>query len=159
MHGAYLSGLREASCILRVTRSNKQIHPKKSIRKVVEVGDTLVNLFKYPDLAFENFSFVFDPSNKDRKSTGLLMVTIDSQHSDTESLKLYTIVSRVQANELESVVGGGESRMRYLYKNLGLKLMGLDSFARIANSLISYISSRRGRVRNRKVFGNHVSYT
>lgn len=173
MHGAYLSGLREASCIYRVTRGgSKQTHPKKSNRQI-GVSDSLVNLFKYPDLAFGNFCFVFDPSNEDPKSTGLMMVTIDSsteicndngkgnniQHSDKQPLKLYTTISRVQANELESVGGGGESRMAYLYKNLGLKLMGLDSFVLTSDSLISSIATKRGRVRNRIVSGNRVSYT
>ncbi|KAI3675416.1 hypothetical protein L1987_85006 [Smallanthus sonchifolius] len=174
MHGAYLSGLREASCIYRVTRGDsKQIHPRKSNRKIVGVCDILVNLFKYPDLALGSFHFVFDPSNEDPKSSGLLMVTIDSstelsndngkvnssQHSDKQPLKLYTIISRVQANELESVVGDSESLMTYLYKNLGLKLMGFDNFALIANSLISSIASKRGRVRNRIISGNRVSHT
>ncbi|MFS7984503.1 putative spermine oxidase transcription regulator Homeodomain-LIKE family [Helianthus anomalus] len=174
MHGAYLSGLREASCIYRVTRSgSKQTHPRKSNRKIVGVGDILANLFKYPDLAFGNFYFVFDPSIEDSKSTGFMMVTIDSpaeicsdngkvnnsQHSDKQPLKLYTLISRVQANELESVEGGSESRMTYLYKNLGLKLMGLDNFALVANSLISSIAAKRGRVRNRIVPGKRVSYT
>ncbi|KAM0063323.1 putative spermine oxidase transcription regulator Homeodomain-LIKE family [Helianthus debilis subsp. tardiflorus] len=174
MHGAYLSGLREASCIYRVTRSgSKQTHPRKSNRKIVGVGDILANLFKYPDLAFGNFYFVFDPSIEDSKSTGFMMVTIDcpaeicsdngkvnnSQHSDKQPLKLYTLISRVQANKLESVEGGSESRMTYLYKNLGLKLMGLDNFALVANSLISSIAAKRGRVRNRIVSGKRVSYT
>ncbi|KAL8237864.1 hypothetical protein R6Q59_018945 [Mikania micrantha] len=173
MHGAYLSGLREASCIYRATRDgSKQTHPRKSSRKIVG-SDILVNLFKYPDLAFGNFHFVFDPSNKDPKSIGLMMVAIKSstelchdngkvnntQHSDKQSLKLYTIISRVQANELESVAGGGDSRMTYLYKNLGLKLMGLDRFALVANSLISSIATKRGRVRNRIISGNRVSCT
>ncbi|KAK1439578.1 hypothetical protein QVD17_05398 [Tagetes erecta] len=173
MHGAYLSGLREASCIYRVTRGgSKQIHPKKSNR-LIGVSDSLVNLFKYPDLAFGNFCFVFDPSNEDPNSTGIMMVTIDSsaelcndngkgnniQHSDKQPLKLYTAISHVQAIELESVVGGGENRMAYLYKNLGLKLMGFDSFALTSNSLISSIATKRGRVRNRIVSGNRVSYT
>ncbi|XP_076915932.1 lysine-specific histone demethylase 1 homolog 2-like [Bidens hawaiensis] len=164
MHGAYLSGLREASCIYRATRgSTKQTHFKKNNRKIVGVCDILVNLFKYPDLNFGSFHFVFDPSNVDPKSSGILMVTIDSSSKETcndngkvndgQPLKLYTVISRGQANELESVEGG-ESRMVYLYKSLGLKLMGLDRFALQANSLISSIASKRGRVRNRL-----VSYT
>ncbi|PWA67645.1 LSD1-like2 [Artemisia annua] len=176
MHGAYLSGLREASCIYRASRGSKPIHnPRKSFRKVVGVSDTLVNLFKYPDIAFGNFSFVFDPSNQDPKSTGILMVTVDSfsselgddngkvkntQQSDKQPLKLYTTVTRVQAHELESEseVGGVESQLKYLCKSLGLKLMGSDSFALIANSLISNVASRRARVRNRRVAVGNVSY-
>lgn len=175
MHGAYLSGLREASCIYRVTRGKQtQTHPKKSLRKIGGVSDILINLFKKPDLAFGNFLFVFDPSTDDPKSMGLMMVAIDSssselcndngrvnisQHSDRQPMKLYTIVSRVQAQELQSVVGGGECGLTYLSKNLGLKLMGSDCFTLLANSLISYIATRRGRLRNRIVYGNHVSYT
>lgn len=192
MHGAYLSGLREASCIYRLTKANnnhnnhnnnnnnniKQSNPKKSIRKIIGVSDTLVNLFKYPDLSFGNLLFVFDPSNEDSESTGLMMVAIDkfhalcgddngkvntgqsqSQWSDKGAVKLYTVVTRGQARELEAVVGGGERRLSYMSENLGLKLMGMDCFALVANSLISYIATRRGRVRNRVVFGNRVSYT
>ncbi|XP_024965374.1 lysine-specific histone demethylase 1 homolog 2 isoform X2 [Cynara cardunculus var. scolymus] len=175
MHGAYLSGLREASCIYRVAKGKQtQTHPKKSIRKIGGVSDILVNLFKKPDLASGNFLFVFDPSTDDPKSMGLMMVAIDSsgselcndngkvnisQHSDKQPMKLYTIVSRVQAQELQSVVGRGECGLTYLSKNLGLKLMGSDCFTLLANSLISYIATRRGRLRNRVVYGNHVSYT
>ncbi|XP_071725879.1 lysine-specific histone demethylase 1 homolog 2 [Rutidosis leptorrhynchoides] len=174
MHGAYLSGLREASCIYRVAKATKQTHSKKSMRKIVGVSDTLANLFKYPDLAFGNFSFVFDPSNENPKSTGLMMVTIDSssseldndnrrvnngQHSDEQSVKLYMIVTRAQAQDLQSQIGVGESGLKYLFKNYGLKLMGLDSFGLLANTLISQIASRRGRVRNRRVPANRVTYT
>lgn len=175
MHGAYLSGLREASCIYRVTKGKQtQTHPKKSIRKIGGVSDILINLFKKPDLAFGNFLFVFDPSTDDPKSTGLMMVTIDSssselcndngrvnisQHSDKQPMKLYTIISRVQAQELQSEIDRGECGLTYLSKNLGLKLMGSDCFTLLANSLISYIATRRGRLRNRIVYGNRVSYT
>ncbi|XP_042752215.2 lysine-specific histone demethylase 1 homolog 2 isoform X2 [Lactuca sativa] len=188
MHGAYLSGLREASCIYRVRKSNynnnndddnnnnnnnnnKQNNPKKSIRKIIGVSDTLINLFKNPDLSFGNFLFVFDPSNEDDESTGLMMVAIDNDDDDDKvkvkvnngqsqhAVKLYTMVTRVQARDLEAVVGGGESGLSYMSENLGLKLMGMDCFALVANSLISNIATRRSRVRNRVVFGNRVSYT
>nr|XP_043621546.1 lysine-specific histone demethylase 1 homolog 2 [Erigeron canadensis] len=174
MHGAYLSGLREASCIYRVTKGSKQTHPRKSIRKIVGVSDTLVNLFKYPDLAIGNFSFVFDPSNKDPKSRGLLMVTVESssselsndngkvnngQHSEKQPVRLYMIVTRAQAQELQSETGERESGLTYLFKNHGLKVMGSDSFGLLANPLISQIATRRGRVRNRRVPANRVSYT
>ncbi|CAH1449900.1 unnamed protein product [Lactuca virosa] len=116
MHGAYLSGLREAS---------------------------------YDD------------------STGLMMVAIDDDDDKVKvnngqsqrPVKLYTMVTRVQAWDLEAVVGGGESGLSYMSENLGLKLMGMDCFALVANSLISIIATRRSRVRNRVVFGNRVSYT
>ncbi|PQP94776.1 lysine-specific histone demethylase 1 homolog 2 [Prunus yedoensis var. nudiflora] len=116
MHGAFLSGLREASCIYRTTRRN-QNNPRKVMQKNVgPSNDMLEDLFKRPDLAFGNFSFVFDPSTEDPKSVGLMRVIVGSsedsykqelsnnfQHSLTVPLQLYTVISREQACGLELV--------------------------------------------------------
>ncbi|KAL2472633.1 Lysine-specific histone demethylase 1-like protein 2 [Forsythia ovata] len=173
MHGAYLSGLREASRILRATRA-QQNNPKKCIQKNIGPSDDiLLDLFKKPDLAFEEFYFVFDPLSQDPKSLGIMRVTLgkscnecsiehsswkkreDScQHLLNEPLQLYTVISREQALELQQVTGGSENQMSYLFKNLGLRLVGANGLGLLGNSVTSNIvSARRGRGRFRMFAG------
>ncbi|EPS63466.1 hypothetical protein M569_11316, partial [Genlisea aurea] len=75
MHGAYLSGLREASRILQATRA-RQIYPRKYLQKNIPavVGDVVLNLFQKPDVISEEFEFVFDNCSEDPKSLGLMQV-------------------------------------------------------------------------------------
>ncbi|KAJ0103074.1 hypothetical protein Patl1_04557 [Pistacia atlantica] len=156
MHGAYLSGLREASRILRVTRSHSF---RKSVqRNVGSSNDILVDLFRRPDLAFGNYMFVFNPLTEDPKSMGLMRVTFENGKGDSrkvvenicQPLQLYTVLSHEQAYELQQVTGGNESQLSYLINNLGLKLMGTSALVSTYNSLLTNIASaRRGRGRNR----------
>ncbi|KAA8523842.1 hypothetical protein F0562_010265 [Nyssa sinensis] len=173
MHGAFLSGLREASCIFRATRS-RQSNPRKCLQKNVGPNnDFLVDLFRKPDLAFGKFLFIFDPLTEDPKSMGLMRVTFGKsscefsgedhykretengcRHFSNQPMQLYTLLSREQAHELQLVNGGDESRLSFLFKNLGLKLMGTNALGLLANSVIANIASaRRGRGRNRMFFG------
>ncbi|KAF8370156.1 hypothetical protein HHK36_031787 [Tetracentron sinense] len=143
MHGAFLSGLREASCILRATRI-WQNNCRKSLQKNMgPSNDVLIDLFKNPDLAFGNFSFIFDSSTEEPKSMGLMRVGFGKSRNDFSSkrscgkglekscqqslnlpLQLYTVLSREQAHDLQLVTGGDESKLSFLCRNLGLKLMG-----------------------------------
>ncbi|EOY12819.1 hypothetical protein QUC31_002012 [Theobroma cacao] len=163
MHGAYLSGLREASRILRAT-TIRQNNIRRSVQQNVGTSSkVLVELFKRPDLAFGNFSFVFNPLTEDTKSLGLLRVTFDNCKADmrrvlesssgplsNQPLQLYTTISREQAHKLELVTGENESKLVYLINNLGLKLMGANALGNIGNSLVTSIANaRRGRGRNR----------
>ncbi|KAK6131568.1 hypothetical protein DH2020_034679 [Rehmannia glutinosa] len=168
MHGAYLSGLREASRILQATRA-RQINPKKYIQKNLgQNSDTLLNLFKKPDLIFGEFYFVFDPLSGDPKSLGLMKVNLgtrcveyssgdyswkenSSQNLLSQPVQLYAVISREQALELQQQVNGESSnKFSFLFRNLGLKLMGPDSLGLLATALISKIASaRRNRVRSR----------
>ncbi|KAI3457500.1 hypothetical protein Pfo_014163 [Paulownia fortunei] len=167
MHGAYLSGLREASRILQATRA-RQNNPRKCIQKNFgQNSDILLNLFKKPDLVFEEFYFVFDPLSRDPKSLGLMQVTlgmgcneynsddyswkeISSQHLLNQPVQLYAVISREQALELQQVNGGRSNKLSFLFQNLGLKLMGPDALGLLGNTLISNIaSSRRNRGRSR----------
>lgn len=167
MHGAFLSGLREASRIYRATRVH-QNNPRKFVqRNVGPSNDLLADLFKKPDLEFGNFSFVFDPSIEDPSSMGIVRVIFDTNKDGRQEelansfrdsldlpLQLYTIISRAQARELEQVTGGDEIRLSYLVKNLGLKLMGSSALGNLGNSLIiSIASARRGRGKNRMFVG------
>ncbi|XVF18973.1 hypothetical protein REPUB_Repub11eG0070500 [Reevesia pubescens] len=163
MHGAYLSGLREASRILRATRG-RQNYVKRSVqRNVGSSSEVLVDLFKRPDLEFGKFSFVFNPLIEDPKSLGLLRVTFDKCKDDmrkvlessceplsNQPLQLYTTLSREQAHELQLVTGEDETKLVYLINNIGLKLMGANALGNIYNSLVTSISNaRRGRGRYR----------
>lgn len=167
MHGAYLSGLREASRILQATRA-RQNNVRKSIQKnLAQNSDILLKLFKKPDLLLDEFSFLFDPFSEDPKSLGLMQVTIGTpcnQDSVDYSLKkignqdllnqpvqLYTVISREQALELQKVNGGSSDKLSFLFRNFGLKLMGMEALGSVGNSLISkFTSSRRSRGRPRQ---------
>ncbi|CAA2990225.1 lysine-specific histone demethylase 1 homolog 2-like [Olea europaea var. sylvestris] len=168
MHGAYLSGLREASRILQASRA-QQNNTKYIQRNIAPSDDTLLDLYKTPDLAFGKFYFVFDPLSQDPKSLGIMRVALGKscwecsnehcslenregscQHLLNESLQLYTVTSREQALELQQVTGGSENQMSYLFKNLGLRLVGANGLGLLGNSVISNIvSARRGRGRFR----------
>ncbi|KAL6529743.1 Lysine-specific histone demethylase 1 2 [Orobanche gracilis] len=172
MHGAYLSGLREASRILQATRA-RHINPKKCVQKNIgHNSDILLNLFKKPDLVFGEFSFVFDALSEDLESLGLMKVTLGTEHdgfySDdcsgenmegqpllTQPVQLYTVMSRGQALELQKVSGGCSDRFLFLSHNLGLKLMGVDALGPSANALILNIAAgrRNNRVRSRVIVG------
>lgn len=159
MHGAYLSGLREASRILRTTRGLKTNSRRSIQRNVGSSNDILVDLFRRPDLEFGKFMFVFNPLTEDPKSLGLLRVTFENCEDDLRKaadnscqkpLQLYTVLSREQAQNLQEVTGGNESKLSYLIKNLGLKLMGTSALGTVGSSLIASIANaRRGRGRNR----------
>ncbi|KAH7544204.1 hypothetical protein JRO89_XS15G0127300 [Xanthoceras sorbifolium] len=163
MHGAYLSGLREASRILRATRGQKNNLRRSVLRNVGSSNDVLIDLFRRPDLEFEKFMVVFNPLMEDPNSMGLMRVTFENcdddgkkvlensyKHPSNLPLQLYTLLSREQAHQLEHLTGGNESKLSYLTKNLGLKLMGSTALGAEASSLISSISNaRRGRGRNR----------
>ncbi|XP_020269598.1 lysine-specific histone demethylase 1 homolog 2, partial [Asparagus officinalis] len=166
MHGAFLSGLREAASILHASRSraNGNNDPKKCLQKnLKQCTDILINLFKEPDVAFRNISFVFNPFKAtDPTTMGLLRVTIENSRKDDEfkdrqqpsdphcqALHLYAILSRQQADQMQLVSDDDSIKLAMLSKKFGIKLMGCDSTCVIGNSLIISISSAR-RVRNRQ---------
>lgn len=167
MHGAFLSGLREASHIYRATSYRQNNGRKYTQRNVSPSNDTLLDLFKKPDLVLGNLSFIFDPLSGDPKSMGLMRITLGSRehnykeestnsclHQSNLPLLLYTIIAREQAQQLQLVTEGDESRLSYGVKNLGLKLMGPSALGNVGNSLIASIASaRRGKGRNRMSIG------
>ncbi|KAF6163220.1 hypothetical protein GIB67_025084 [Kingdonia uniflora] len=157
MHGAFLSGLREASCILHATKS-RQTDPAKCIqRSMVPSGDLLAGLFKKPDLAFGKFSFIFDSSNEESESMGIMRVTCESSVNNCEQeekkrlpLVLYGVLSRKQARELQLVDGGDEVKLSHLFRHPELKLTGSGGLGSLGNSLtLTIASSRKGWGRHR----------
>lgn len=166
MHGAYLSGLREASRILQATRTRKN-QPRRNVQKNTgQSVDMLLNLFKKPDLVFDEFCFVFDLLSEDTESLGILQVTLETtcsnenssneynlresrQHLSDLPLQLYTIISRKLALQMQQVPGGRSNKISFLSQS-GLKLMGAEATAALGHYVITHIAtSRRGRGRSR----------
>ncbi|KAF3604633.1 hypothetical protein F2Q69_00038501 [Brassica cretica] len=154
MHGAYLSGLREASRIQRVVNVSRG-YPRKPVQRYSGVSnDVLEDLFKRPDIASGQLSFVFNPSTDDPKSLGLVRVCFDSFEDDpTNRLQLYSILSWEQAQKLQEVgESSNESKLTYMVNNLGSKLMGGNAVLDTCGALISVIANaRKGRSRTRVV--------
>ncbi|CAI0375887.1 unnamed protein product [Linum tenue] len=167
MHGAYISGLREASRILKASRAEDNDNSRKSVMPrslLLKTSDSLVDLFKRPELSIGNFSFVFNPLEQDLKSVGIMRVTFDTCDEDLKEelenslrcpvnipLQLYTMISRQQVVDAQLVNDGGDKpTWSYLTKTLELKLMGSAAFVSTAHSLISSIANpRKGKVRGR----------
>ncbi|XP_020600317.1 lysine-specific histone demethylase 1 homolog 2 [Phalaenopsis equestris] len=164
MHGAFLSGLREASKILHTWQSRNSVKndPKKPLPKSLRFcSEILADLFREPDLAFGNFLFVFDSSTADDpKVMGIMRVEFDNNlnQGKGESLQLpeqcnqhfhlYVILSREQALQVRIANGDVRSRLSLICKNFGLNLMGYDSTCLLFSSFIIEISKAR-KIRNK----------
>lgn len=171
MHGAFLSGLREAARILRVRRGMQNSLRKSISRNAEQCNSMLVDLFKRPDLVFGKFSFVCNPLIEDPKSMGILRVAFDSPGDDLDNeleknfqqspslpLQLYTEISRQQVDDLQKVTGTDKDKLSYLTRDLGLKLVGSGSLANYSSSLISSIANpRKGRGRYKIVAAKQFS--
>ncbi|KAM5555930.1 protein FLOWERING LOCUS D [Rosa sericea] len=175
MHGAFLSGLREAANMAnyanaRALRIKLNRNPSKNAHSCASL---LADLFREPDLEFGSFSVIFGRRNADPKSTAILRVTFNDprkkshdgsrpgqQHSNKllfqqlqshfnqqQQLHVYTLLSRQQALELREVRGGDEMRLNYLCEKLGVKLVGRKGLGPSADSVIALIKAERG---NRK---------
>ncbi|AES70420.1 putative RNA helicase [Medicago truncatula] len=150
MHGAFMSGLREASRIYQLTPV-QQPCPKKSLSKnIAHNNGILVNLFKRPYLEIGNFAFICDPLHDDTQSKAIMKFTFGG--IDESYKEIYTILSLEQMDQMQEISGGDENRLLYLTKNLGLKLMGLSALLIAGNDVIASVAaSRKGRSRNRKI--------
>ncbi|CAL1352789.1 unnamed protein product [Linum trigynum] len=169
MHGAYISGLREASRILKASRAEDNDNSRKSAMPrslLLKTSDSLVDLFKRPELSMGNFSFVFNPLEQDLKSVGIMRVTFDTCDEDLKEelenslrcpvnipLQLYTMISRQQVVDAQLFNDGGDKpTWSYLTRTLELKLIGSAAFVSTAHSLISSIANpRKGRGRPKKI--------
>lgn len=178
MQGAFLSGLREAASILHASedRADGNNDPKKSSQKnLKQCVDSLMGLFKEPDISFGSFDFVFDPfTTEDPAAIGFMRVAFEKsrtealedglkqesrrlqQSSDqqSEDLHFYAMLSREQMLQIQQVSEDDESKLAILCKKFGLKLMGFDSACALGSSLISSISTAR-RAWNRQYRTKH----
>ncbi|TVU28580.1 hypothetical protein EJB05_20102, partial [Eragrostis curvula] len=164
MHGALLSGYREAANILRAARrrAKKVDLPEKmnvsgefkvdvngevkvavngEVRDAVKDGKIdLDDLFRSPDAAFGGFSVLHDPSTAEPDSTSLLRVGIGARKLGSGSLFLYGLIKRKNVAEL-AAIEGDEQRLSTMYRDFGTKLVGLDSLGDAGQSLISRIKA------------------
>lgn len=142
MHGAFLSGMREAANIFREAKRRSLISPNKQ-NDVTEEVDDLNKLFDAPDLMFGSFSVLFDPGSNDLDSKCLLRLKFGGEKLELGSTCLYALISRKQVVEL-SGVGGDENRMRMLNHELGVRLVGRKGLlSDAAKSLITSVRLAR----------------
>ncbi|BBG94766.1 LSD1-like 1 [Prunus dulcis] len=148
MHGALLSGMREAANILRVAK-RRSIIPSEKLNNVYGAESNDLNkLFDTPDLTFGSFSVLFDPrSNEVDSSNSLLRVKFGGKYLDVGclSLCLYGLISRNQAIKL-SEEEGEENRMRMLNQEFGVRLVGRKGLSGAGESLITNIRSAKSNL-------------
>ncbi|KAI3458934.1 hypothetical protein Pfo_015597 [Paulownia fortunei] len=162
MHGALLSGFREAANMahyakVRALRLKVEKNPSQNAHTCASI---LADLFRQPDVEFGSFAVLF--GRKDANSMAILRVTFgghrkkpDQQYSNKllfeqlqshfnqqQEFHIYTLLSKQQALELREVRGGDEGRLNYLCK-VGVKLVGRKGLGPSADSVIASIKAER----------------
>lgn len=157
MHGALLSGYREASNMARVAFA--RLDPSKPARTeprdLQTYSTVLADLFKDPDLKFGNFAVIFNQQVPDPSSLAILRVHMISpvkcdkvSVEETteiivpEQLFLYTTVTREQAFDLSRLENDNE-RLQHLCVKFGVKLVGRKGLGPAGDSLVFFIKSGR----------------
>lgn len=141
MHGAFLSGMREAANMLRVARRRSSVLSDK-VNNDLEKCDTLNKLFENPDLTFGSFSALFDPHSNDVGSHALIRVKFHGDKLNSSHLCLYGLITRKQAIRLSEVNGDG-NRMNLLHRDFGVKLVGGKGLSNVAELLISRVKAAK----------------
>ncbi|CAI0442641.1 unnamed protein product [Linum tenue] len=156
MHGAFLTGLREAANIANFAsaRSSRIKLNSTPFKNSHACASLLADLFREPDLEFGSFAVIFARNDSDPKSAAILRVALsdpqkrsregarpDLQHSNKllfkqlqshfnqqQELHVYTLLSKQQALELREVRGGDDVRLSY---NLGCHFMFLGGTSKL----------------------------
>lgn len=171
MHGAFITGLREAANIdyhatSRAMQSKIDRTPSMSTESCAAL---LTDLFREPDLEFGAFSVIFGGKVLDPKAPAVLKVLLggarkkgigegehsnkllfqqlQSHYNQQQQLHVYTLLTRQQAIELREVRGGDEMRLNYLCNKLGVKLIGRKGLGPTADSVIASIKAERSNRR------------
>ncbi|KAK2634078.1 hypothetical protein Ddye_028870 [Dipteronia dyeriana] len=172
MHGAFLSGLREAANMAHHanTRASRMKVGRSLSKNAHGCASLLADWFREPDLEFGSFSVIFSQKNDDPNSHAIVRVTFneprkkshegskpDQQHSNKllfqqlqshfsqqQQLHVYTLLTRQQVLDLREVRGGDEMRLDYLCEKLGVKLIGRKGLGPIADTVIASIKAERG---------------
>ncbi|PWA74935.1 flavin containing amine oxidoreductase family protein [Artemisia annua] len=171
MHGAFLSGLREAANIAHyaTNRALKAKIAKNPSKNAHACATLLADLFRDPDLEFGSFSAIYTKKNLDNKSMAVLRVVfsgplkkaqegngpdhsnkllfqqLQSHFNQQQELHVYTLLSKEQVFELREVKGGDEMRLNYLCEKLGVKLVGRKGLGPAADDVISSIKAERSK--------------
>ncbi|XP_028780276.1 lysine-specific histone demethylase 1 homolog 1-like [Neltuma alba] len=143
MHGAFLSGMREAANIMRVAKRRLSVSVDKN-KTLLEGSDDLNKLFEKPDLTFGSFSALFNPKKNDFDSSSLLRVKFGGSFLESSCLCLYALVSKKRVVEL-SEIKGDENRITML-NNFGVSLVGRKGLSSDAESLINDIRLARSNL-------------
>ncbi|XP_027150781.1 lysine-specific histone demethylase 1 homolog 1 isoform X2 [Coffea eugenioides] len=141
MHGAFLSGMREAANILRVAKRRSIVPAERSNSAALENGD-IDRLFNAPDLTFGSFSVLFDPRSTDLESNAVLRIALKGEKSGAVGIYLYGLIPRKQVIEL-SKVAGDLDRLHMLTREFHVRLVGRKSLSNMAESLLTVIRSSR----------------
>ncbi|XP_047341038.1 protein FLOWERING LOCUS D [Impatiens glandulifera] len=173
MHGAFLSGLREAANILQhySGKGSRVNVGKNTLKNAHSCASLLADLFREPDLEFGSFAVIFAQEDSDPKAAAFLRVTFgdtakrnnegsksDQRHNNKllfqqlqshfnqqQEFHIYTMLSKEQALELREVRGGDEMRLHYLTEKLGVKLIGRKGLGPNADDVIASIKAERGK--------------
>ncbi|XP_051132843.1 lysine-specific histone demethylase 1 homolog 1 [Andrographis paniculata] len=119
MHGAFLSGMREAAHIMRVTARRRLGHPDAA--KVDDTINDVDRVFESPDLAFGSFSVVYDPELS--SSNAVLRVRVKSDESE---VYLYGLIGKKEAIAM-SGLGDDAERVEILTRDFKTRLVGRNS--------------------------------
>ncbi|KAL6531688.1 Lysine-specific histone demethylase 1 1 [Orobanche minor] len=143
MHGAFLSGMREAAHIMRVAK--RSIAPGVYMNNVGNETNDLDPLFEKPNLAFGGFSILYDPESADTEScNALLRVAVGSERSEVDVMYLYGLIKRKWAVEISDLEDDAK-RIEKLTDGFRVRLVGRDGLCSDgAESLISRI--RLGKI-------------
>lgn len=141
MHGAFLSGMREAANILKAAKKRSSVPADYAEDVSSENSEDLSQLFLNPDVKLGNLSILFDPRSDDLESHSLLRVEFHVEKLEAGILHLYGLLSRSQAIELGNV-DSDVDRLRMLNKKFGLRLVGRKGLSSDAESLIASIRAK-----------------
>ncbi|KAL2460423.1 Lysine-specific histone demethylase 11 [Abeliophyllum distichum] len=141
MHGAFLSGMREAAHIMRVVK-RKSLALAEKMNIFNQGNSDLDILFETPDLAFGKFSVLYDPRSADLESNALLRVAFQGENLNSDFLYLYGLVQRKQVVEL-SKVEEDLNRIKMLNCDFQVRLVGRKDLCNSAESIITCIKSGR----------------
>ncbi|XP_057871785.1 lysine-specific histone demethylase 1 homolog 3-like [Cryptomeria japonica] len=139
LHGAFLSGLREAANISKHANMKPMTMTMYTERRLLQdtesCADLLDDLFREPDLEFGKLSILFDPLSDGPQSIALLRVVVEGPRSEAinniksadctsnkfishqfqsqlnKKLKLYTLVAQKHAFELREVSRGDATKL------------------------------------------------
>lgn len=141
MHGAFLSGMREAANIMRVAKRQLTLSSERPNNVSEEVED-VDELFNAPDLTFGSFSVLHDPRSTNHESNSLLRVALKGETPGFDCLHIYGLIPSKQVIEL-SKVARDQDRINMLAGDFKVRLVGKKSLCNMAISLIKSIKSIR----------------
>ncbi|XP_078164704.1 LSD1-like 1 [Carex rostrata] len=152
MHGAILSGFREAANIEKAARKRAQKPPENG--NDVEMVDAseydLDDLFRVADTSFGGFSVIYDPASPNESSNSLVRVQIGKRESDAKFGFLYGLVSRKNVMEL-AMIDGDDQRLHALDQDFGTNLVDRSGLGTDGEDLIARIKeARRANNRNKE---------